>query len=126
MHRVLFMFFCFLMNLVCQAQNDDSLLIRRIADEVLTNGTAYSNLHTLTKTVGGRINGSAQTYKAASWGQKALTDAGANKVFLQECKIPHWVRGGKDIARMIEGNKETALNVLALGNSVGTGPRGIN
>jgi len=125
MHRLLFTGFCFLMNIAAIAQHEDSLLIRKIADEVLTNGKAYSNLYTLTKTVGGRMNGSPQTYKAVAWGQKALQEAGADKVYLQECKIPHWVRGGKDIAKLVSGNKETDLHVLALGNSVGTSSRGI-
>src|ERR1700730_1945809 len=125
MYRLLFGAFCFLMNIAAMAQRDDSLLIRKIADEVLTNGKAYSNLYTLTKTVGGRMNGSPQTYKAVAWGQKALQEAGADKVYLQECRIPHWVRGAKEAAKLISGNKETDLHVLALGNSIGTSSRGI-
>ena len=114
------LFFCSLF-----AQNEDSLLIRKIADEVLVNGTAYSNLHTLTKKVGGRLTGSPQMYKAEEWGQNALKDAGADKVYLQECNVPRWVRGGKDEAKLIVGKKEESLAVLALGNSVGTNAKGI-
>src|SRR5882672_5919840 len=83
---------------------DDSLFIRKLADEILLNSKAYTNLHTLTKTVGARLSGSPQTYKAEQWGQQALKDAGADKVYLQECKIPHWVRGGKDEAKLIVAN----------------------
>jgi carboxypeptidase Q len=54
-----------------------------------------------------------------------LKDAGADKVYLQECKIPHWVRGGKDEAKLIVRGRETQLNVLALGNSVSTDLKGI-
>jgi carboxypeptidase Q len=107
------------------AQTDDSLFIRRMADEVLVNGTAYSNLYTLTKKVGGRLTGSPQMYKAEEWGQKALADAGADKVYLQPCNVPRWVRGGKDEAKLLVDNKEEPLAVLALGNSVGTGSKGI-
>src|SRR5580700_6367346 len=84
----------------------DSMLIRKIADDVLVNGTAYSNLHTLTKKVGGRITGSPQMYKAEEWAQKALKDAGADKVYLQECNVPRWIRGAKEEAKLIVGNKE--------------------
>jgi carboxypeptidase Q len=108
------------------AQQEDSLFIRALADEVLTHGTCYDNLHVLTKEVGGRLSGSPQTYKAEAWGQKTLKDAGAPKVWLQECSIPHWVRGGKDEASATSKGKKMNLDVLALGNTVGTGLKGIS
>jgi hypothetical protein len=112
------------------AQQEDSLFIRRLADEVLLNSKAYDNLHTLTKTIGGRLSGSPQLYKAEAWGQRALVDAGADKVYLQDCMAPHWVRGGKDSAlwQTLKNNTElklSSLDILALGNSKGTGPQGI-
>jgi len=124
MHRLLFTTCSVLFFTLVSAQ-EDSLFIRKLADEILVNSKAYTNLHTLTKTVGGRISGSPQTYKAEQWGKQALKDAGADKVFLQECKISHWVRSGKDEAKFIAANKETPLKVLALGNSVTTGSKGI-
>jgi carboxypeptidase Q len=125
MYRFLFTSTIILFSSLAFAQKEDSLFIRKMADEILVNGQAYSNLHTLTKTVGGRITGSPQMYKAEEWGQKALKDAGADKVWLQECKVPRWVRGGKDEAKLINGNKEESLAVIALGNSVGTESKGI-
>lgn len=126
MHRFLFTSFMILFSSLLFAQKEDSLFIRKIADEILVNGKAYSNLHTLTKTVGGRLSGSPQMYKAEEWGQKNLKESGADKVWLQECQVPHWVRGGKDEAKFITpDNKEETLDVLALGNSVGTGTKGI-
>src|SRR5258708_12020127 len=77
---------------------EDSLFLRRLADEVLVNGKAYSNLRGLPKTIGGRLSPSPPYYQSEAWGQKALQDAGADKVWLQECMVPHWVRGGKDSA----------------------------
>lgn len=110
-----------------QQATDDSLLIRRLADTILTDAKAYSNLRTLTKTVGARLSGSSGFYKAEVWGQKALQDAGADKVWLQECMVPHWVRGGRDSAKLLTGAGTAGhgLDILALGNSVGTGPKGI-
>jgi hypothetical protein len=109
------------------AQQDDSLAIRRIADEILTNSKAYENLRVLTKTIGGRLAGSPQMVKAEKWGEAALRDAGADKVFTQECMVPHWVRGDKEQARIISNRRDLVppLNVIALGNSVGTGPKGV-
>lgn len=101
-------------------------MIRRIADEILVNGKAYENLRTLTKKVGPRLTASPGMYKAEAWGLQALRDAGADNAWLQECMVPHWVRGGKDEARFMAGNgKAQSLDVLALGNSFGTGPKGL-
>ena len=109
------------------AQTEDSIMIRRIADEVFVNGRAYENLRNLTKKVGARLAGSPGMYKAEAWGQQALKEAGADNVYLQECKVPHWVRGGKDEAKFIAGSqKAQSLDVLALGNSQGTGGKWLN
>ncbi|MFM2145270.1 MAG: hypothetical protein RL732_106 [Bacteroidota bacterium] len=107
-------------------QQQDSLMIRRIADSVLINGSAYENLRALCKNVGGRLAGSPQMIKAEAWGVAALKRAGADKVFLQECKVPHWVRGAKESAYYIMNGKKVELDVLALGNSVGTGTKGVS
>ncbi|HLX90314.1 MAG TPA: M28 family peptidase, partial [Puia sp.] len=125
MNRLLFAVCSILFSGTVLAQTDDSIFIRRLADEILVNGTAYDNLHTLTKTVGGRLTGSPQMYKAEDWGEQALQNAGADKVFLQACNVPRWVRGGKDEGALIIGGKEESIAVLALGNSVGTDGRGI-
>jgi hypothetical protein len=113
----------------------DSALIRRLADTILTDGKAYGNLSVLTKQVGARLSGSAGYYKAEKWGVAALTDASAGKVYLQECMVPHWVRGGRDSASFVDRSASKApgtwatlkapLDILALGNSVGTGSAGI-
>src|SRR5262249_25155130 len=112
-------------SLAVRGQQQDTTIIRAVANEILMNGKAYDNLKALTKQVGGRLSGSPQTYKAEIWAQKALHDAGADKVWMQECKIPHWVRGGKDEAYATNAGKKIPLDILALGNSVGTGAKGI-
>jgi carboxypeptidase Q len=125
MHRFLFTSLVVLFSSVLYGQKEDSVFIKKIADEILVNGKAYSNLYTLTKTVGGRITGSPQMFKAEQWAEKTLREAGADKVWLQECKVPRWIRGGKDEAKLIIGNTEQPLAVLALGNSEGTESKGI-
>ena len=111
------------------AQNDDSLMIRRIADEVLTNSKAYNNLRYLTKQIGARLAGSSGMVKAEKWGFKTMSESGADKSWLQECMVPHWVRGGKDEAKAVVNGKGSAipktLDVAALGNSIGSGSKGV-
>ncbi len=107
------------------AQTEDSVFIRKIADEILLNSKAYDNLYTLTKKIGGRLSGSPQMYKAEQWGLEILKQTGADKAWLQECMVPHWIRGGKDEATAIVAGQKKTLDVLALGNSLGSGPKGV-
>src|SRR5258708_37337984 len=104
------------------AQNEDSIMIKKITDDVLLNGKASSNLYTLCKSVGQRLSGSAGMYKGEAWGLKTLKDAGAEKVYLQECMVPHWVRGKKEAAgfQPRKYGHDPSFNVLSIGNAVGT------
>jgi carboxypeptidase Q len=115
-----------IITLTGHTQQEDSLKIRAIANEILLNGKAYENLRVLTKQIGARLTGSPQTYKAEAWGQKALQQADADHVMAQSCLVPHWIRGGKDEAWIaLPGKKNQPLDILALGNSMGTGAKGI-
>jgi len=99
-------------------------MIRKLADEILINGKAYENLRHLTKKIGPRLAGSEGMVKSENWGLEVMKQSGADNAWMQECLVPHWVRGGKDIAHTT-GNKRMDLDVVALGNSVGTGAKGI-
>jgi carboxypeptidase Q len=124
MRSFLFGFFIFLLTGSLQAQSD-SVFIRKIADEIFQHSNAYSNLYTLTKTIGQRLSGSPSTYTSEKWAQEVIQKAGADRVYLQKAMIPHWVRGGKDQAAMVLGKKRQSLAVIALGNSVSTPAGGI-
>lgn len=126
-------FFCLLGSCFSVAgfsQTEDSLFLKSISDYILINGKAYEDLRYLTKKIGGRLSGSAGMYKAEAWGLKTLQAIGADKAWQQECMVPHWVRGGKDVAFTIDitNNKpggtlspRKSLDILALGNSAGSG-----
>ncbi len=105
-------------------RTDDSVTIKKISDEILRNGRAYELLYQLTKQIGGRLAGSPQSVRAERWGKETMEKNGADNVYLQECTVPHWVRGGVDKAAIMSvDNRKTAraLDVLALGNSLGKG-----
>ena len=46
------------------AQTEDSITIRRIANNILINGQAYENLRYLCKKIGPRLSGSSNAQKA--------------------------------------------------------------
>jgi carboxypeptidase Q len=111
------------------AQNDDSILIKRISDEILSNGKAYENLRYLTKQIGPRLAGSPGMVKSEQWGLRLMQESGADAAWMQECMVPHWVRGGDDKAAATFGGgdhrKSKSLDIVALGNSIGTVKNGI-
>jgi carboxypeptidase Q len=128
MRKILLSGALFVVSFNSFAQPEDTVMIRRIADEILINSKAYENLRSLTKQIGGRLAGSPGMVKAEKWGFKTMQESGADKTWLQECMVPHWVRGGKDEATAIVNNKiatPKALDVLALGNSIGSGGKTI-
>src|SRR5437762_4510032 len=96
-----FFFALMLSPLIAVAQNDDSLFIHKIAVNILSSDASYNNLHHLTKNIGGRLSGSKQMYLAESWGENVLKKSGADNVQMQQCMVPHWVRGGRDKAWVI-------------------------
>jgi hypothetical protein len=105
-------------------QNTDSLMLRKIHDEVLVNGMAHDNLRVLCKTVGARLSGSAAAQKAIVWGEKTLRAAGADSVWLEPILVPQWVRGQPEQCTWgLVGEKMGPAPVLALGGSEPTGGR---
>ncbi|MGI8952653.1 MAG: M20/M25/M40 family metallo-hydrolase [Chitinophagaceae bacterium] len=125
----LFPLFCFAQNHYENGMND-SAFIKMIANNILANrSSAYNNLYYLTKNIGERLAGSPQMPKAEQWGAKALHEAGADTVILQQCMVPHWVRSGKDKANIFyddeKSKQQFPIEVLALGNSAGSGNRGV-
>lgn len=102
-------------------KSQDSVMLRKISDEIMLHGTCYNNLRTLCKTVGHRISGSPEAAKAVEWGEKAMQDAGADKVWLQPADVPYWFRGQEHLWLKYGKGQYKEVNMLSLGNSTGTG-----
>ncbi|MGB0390809.1 MAG: M28 family peptidase [Salibacteraceae bacterium] len=102
-------------------QKEDSLFIRNVYDNALTESPAYENLRTLCKDIGARITGSAEAEMAIYWVKKLLESYDFDTVYLQEISVPHWERGTKEAAWIINENGDLKkVNVIALGGSIGT------
>lgn len=108
-------------------QTNDSLVIRKIFSEALSNGKSYELLDHLCNNIGGRLSGSPEAAKAVEWSKQVMEGFGFDRVFLQEIMVPHWVRGEKEYAEIIKskGSERITVPVCALGGSVGTGSKGI-
>jgi carboxypeptidase Q len=114
-----------LLFLTVAVNAQDSLMIRKIYDEELVNGQCYQNLHYLCKNIGQRLSGSANAQKAVEWGKKLMDSYGFDTVFLQPVMVPHWVRGAKEQAAIINGERKIQVHIAALGMSVATPKNGI-
>ncbi len=126
MKKILFIAIVGLTAYAGVAQNNDSIVIKKVIDETMTNGMAYENLRILCKQVGARLSGSPQDKKAVALTAKMMRSIGIDTVYLQQCMVPHWVRGEKEKGQIIlQGGKKYSLNLCALGNSEGTGSQGI-
>lgn len=110
----------FLGGIFFSQSKQDSLQFRNIADEILVNGTAYKNLHDLSKNIGHRLSGSAAYEKATNWAVLKLKEAGANKVWMEEVMVPVWERGKESLQIKDHSGKWKSIRMLSLGNSEGT------
>ena len=121
-------FLLFFPFLFTNAQDEgDAATIKSIFNEILSNDACYENLRYLTTGIGGRLSGSPQAAAAVDWTKQVMEDYGFDTVFLQEVMVPHWVRGKKEIGRIVGSEKMGSFDVAvcALGNSVGTGDEGV-
>ncbi|MCE7992212.1 MAG: M20/M25/M40 family metallo-hydrolase [Roseivirga sp.] len=111
---------------VLSQNQTDQAMIKKIFDEALENGESYDMLRYLTKRIGGRLSGSPEAAAAVEWSRQQMEAYGFDRVFLQEVMVPHWIRGEKEIGRIVNSRKlgSQSVNITALGNSVGTGPAG--
>ncbi len=110
-----------------QVNEEDAFFIRKIYDEALTNAKCYYWLTHLSNSIGGRLAGSPQAAAAVEYTRQEMENLGLDTVWLQECMVPHWVRGEKEQVRIVNSEKmgTIELKAAALGNSVGTGALGI-
>ncbi|MDZ7876334.1 MAG: M20/M25/M40 family metallo-hydrolase [Saprospiraceae bacterium] len=121
--------FAFSYPLSISAQNtpvtdEDALFIRKIYDAALTESRAYPWLSTMCTQIGGRLSGSAGAAKAVEWTKKMLDSSGFT-TRLQPCLVTNWKRGDKEVVKIKAKKGDIALRCLAIGNSVGTGKKGV-
>lgn len=126
MKKLLSLIIVLLISISVKAQMSDSTIVNNIYSEILVNGKAYDWLRSLCFDVGHRLSGSPEAEKAVFHTEKMFLDAGADSVWLQEVMVPHWIRGKKEVGKIIDSrNNAQEIPVLALGRSVATPEEGI-
>ncbi len=110
---------------ISQHAKKDSAVLKQMANHILLNYDCYKDLEQLCKQIGHRISGSEQAEMAVQWGKKVLEASGADKVWLQEVMVPHWVRGEETGYLLGSKGQKQSMTISSLGNAVGTGSNGI-
>lgn len=109
------------------AQVSDSVIIRQLFNQALMKGEAYKNLEVLCRDYGKRLAGSPGAAGAVEYTRRLMEQYGFDSVWLQPCMVPHWVRGEQETAYYTSGKSaKKPLTICALGNSIGTGKKGIS
>ncbi len=107
------------------AQTNDEQKLKAIYNTALTQSKCYSWLDDLSNKIGSRLSGSAGAEKAVQYTKAQLETLGLDRVYLQEIKVPHWVRGEKETAYILDNKTKTNIPICALGASVATPNKGI-
>lgn len=95
----------------------------RIIGAALTSDRAYSRLAHLTDHIGHRLSGSQNLEHAIEWAITEMKRDGLDNVRGEKVMVPHWVRGEESLELLAPVPRK--LQMLGLGNSVGTSPEGI-
>ncbi len=123
MNKAMLFLLGLMLSLRISAASPDSVQIRQIYSDILRHGRCYGWLDTLCNQIGGRVSGSTQAEQAVAWGKQVMESLKPDRVYLQECMVPHWVRGPKGSEKCImisRSAKKRDLRITALGGSIGT------
>jgi carboxypeptidase Q len=108
------------------SQDNDALMIAKIHENALGEGTSFSTLTTLCTNYPGRIAGSPNYLGATEYTKSILSKIKNTKTSLMDCTAEYWVRGNREEVYMTNEKGELEpLKALSLGNSIGTGNTGI-
>ena len=101
--------------------------LKKIYDTELSSGHTYQNLRYLCKVIGNRLSGSSGAAAAVEWTRQLMESYDFDTVYLQPVMVPHWERGGKDVVKITNSVKHGVVefSALALGNTQGTGAKGL-
>ena len=110
--------------LVAQSHEEN---IKKIYDETLTNSPVYETLRVLCKDIGSRLSGSPEAAAAVEYTKQVMESYDFDTVYLQPVMVPHWVRGSKEVARVVNSDIFGNYDMIctSLGNAIGTGEGGV-
>jgi len=126
MKKTIFLTLLILNGLSSIAQESiDEQNIKLFYKKALTESKCYTWLEYLSNDIGPRLSGSANAETAVQYTKSQLERLGLDKVYLQEVMVPHWVRGEKETAYILNNKTKSVVPICALGGSVATAKTGL-
>jgi len=127
---------CIIFNLflsisVLPAQDDAAFFIKSIYDYSLENASCDKWLAHLSDSIGGRLTGSENAELAVDYTYRVLESLqNVDNMYKQPCTVPKWIRGEAEEVSITwndaqQKNVSKSLDALSLGNTIGTGPKGL-
>lgn len=95
----------------------------RLIGAAVGDGRAYQIAESLSDGVGPRPSGSDGAARAVKWAVSEMRALGLKNVHTEPVRVPHWIRGAAE-AEVLAPSRQ-AIQLVALGPSVPTGPAGI-
>jgi hypothetical protein len=105
------------------ALNEYRDVCARLIGAALSDDSGLTRLEYLCDRIGNRVSGSAALEKAIVWAEQEMKRAGLDNVHTIPVKVRHWVRGQESLVMIEPLSRPIAM--LGLGDSVGTGPNGV-
>jgi Zn-dependent M28 family amino/carboxypeptidase len=112
--------------LLAQVPANNDSVARAIVRTALVQNRSIEFLRELCD-IGPRLSGSEQYEKAVQWSKATMERLGADRVWLEPVKVPHWVRGNKEEAVVYPAKRRmlVPVRVAALGGSMATPEDGL-
>jgi carboxypeptidase Q len=95
----------------------------RLIGTALSDTFAWRRLAELTDTFGHRLSGSQSLEDAIQWAVREMQQDGLEHIRTEPVMVPRWVRGQESLDIVVPYPGRVVM--LGLGNSIGTGPNGI-
>jgi hypothetical protein len=101
--------------------------VMSLVKEGLARGQAWDKLVSLCTTAPHRLSGSQGAADAVQWAKQAMEADGLDRVWLEECMVPHWERGRTQRLTIVSPARfaDEELSILALGGSIATPAEGL-
>lgn len=133
MKKILFALSLFLTTqsytVFCQegSEDKDAFFIKNLFSRALNQDVSYNWLYHLSENIGGRLAGSAQSDQAVNYTKSMLDTIGCSKTWLQECTVPVWVRGEKEVVKIVKSKSAGTINIrgVSLGFSGASPAKGV-
>lgn len=111
---------------IAHSQDEQAFFIKDIYENSLEKGQCDTWLQFLSDSIGGRLAGSQNALDGVDYTLEQLAQISiVDTVYKQACTVPRWERGEPEVVKIKFGDNERTLKALALGNTIGTGPQGL-